>query len=286
MLDGALSLAVPTKYGQSLTVEKNNLSKITWESLNEKGAIWLKFEFELGTDGTLLEASNYKGSKVVFDILNVAKQLNPEFLNTNKTGFKITTKLDFAENWGLGSSSTLINNIAQWAKVDAFKLLKSAFGGSGYDIACAQHDTPITFQLKNNSQEVLELDFNPSFKEHLYFVHLNKKQNSREGIKQYQKNKTNASSAAIVINDITTTMINSDSLEVFEELLMRHESLISKITKQRPIKERLFTNFPGCIKSLGAWGGDFVLVTCKTNPKDYFKEKGFETVIRYTDMVL
>ena len=36
-----------------------------------------------------------------------------------KNGFKVTTKLDFPKNWGLGTSSTLINNIAQWAQVDA-----------------------------------------------------------------------------------------------------------------------------------------------------------------------
>ncbi|GAL63796.1 hypothetical protein [Algibacter lectus] len=32
VLDGAISLAVPTKYGQSLTVENINEAKIIWRS--------------------------------------------------------------------------------------------------------------------------------------------------------------------------------------------------------------------------------------------------------------
>jgi hypothetical protein len=37
---------------------------------------------------------------------------------------------------------------------------------------------------------------------------------------------------------------------------------------------------------LGAWGGDFILATSKENPTDYFKSKGFETVIPFDQMVL
>ena len=87
----------------------------------------------------------------------------------------------------MGSSSTLINNIASWAKVDAYKLLWNAFSGSGYDIACAQHNLPIFYQLENQHPIVKQVDFNPNFKNELFFVHLNKKQNSREGIQRYKE---------------------------------------------------------------------------------------------------
>ncbi|MDB9721346.1 GHMP kinase, partial [Winogradskyella sp.] len=36
---------------------------------------------------------------------------------------------------------------------------------------------------------------------------------------------------------------------------------------------------------LGAWGGDFVMVTAEEDPTDYFKSKGFNTIIPYTEMV-
>lgn len=60
------------------------------------------------------------------DILQEAKRLNPEFLTT-ENGFVVKTNLTFPQNWGLGSSSTLINNIATWANVNPFTLLWNAF---------------------------------------------------------------------------------------------------------------------------------------------------------------
>jgi len=296
VLDGALSLAVPTKYGQSLTVEVVNEPKIIWESLDEKGHIWFDYIFPLDEIATSQTPGSDVSNRLV-QILNAAKQLNPDFLKT-KTGFKVSTKLDFPKNWGLGTSSTLINNISKWAEIDAYKLLNQTFGGSGYDIACAQNDTPITYQIVTNKneipnpvqnykkQKVQKLNFNPSFKEHLYFVHLNKKQNSRGGIKHYNANKGHLSSVISQINDITLKIISCNHLSEFENLINQHESIIAEVTKQTPVKSLLFNDFTGSIKSLGAWGGDFVLVASNENPTGYFKEKGFETVIPYTEMLL
>ena len=55
---------------------------------------------------------------------------------------------------------------------------------------------------------------------------------------------------------------------------------------QKPIKQKLFSDFPGGIKSLGAWGGDFILATGTKETMEYFKEKGYATVISFQDMVL
>ncbi len=65
-----------------------------------------------------------------------------------------------------------------------------------------------------------------------------------------------------------------------------HELIIANLIQQDPIKTRLFIDFKGSVKSLGAWGGDFVLVASETNPTDYFNAKGFDTVLPYSDMVL
>ena len=46
--------------------------------------------------------------------------------------------MNFDKNWGLGSSSTLINNISSWAKINPYDLLWSISKGSGYDIASGQ----------------------------------------------------------------------------------------------------------------------------------------------------
>jgi hypothetical protein len=54
----------------------------------------------------------------------------------------------------------------------------------------------------------------------------------------------------------------------------------------KTVKEALFPDFKGVLKSLGAWGGDFILAISKENPKDYFASKGYETIIPYSEMIL
>ncbi len=289
VLDGALALAVPTKYGQSLTVESILENNIIWKSIDNEHKVWFEDSLPIKEIASGLINPRNDVSKRLVQILKAAQQLHPDFLFRNvgtKTGFKITTKLDFPRDWGLGSSSTLINNIANWAKVDAYKLLELTFGGSGYDIACAQNDTAITYQLNNSQRNINNVIFNPEFKEHLYFVHLNKKKNSREGIEQYNKNKGTISSKIDDINIITQNMIDCSSLKDFNQLIHTHEAIISSIIKQPTVKDALFKDFNGCIKSLGAWGGDFILVSSLDNPTSYFKSKGYSTIIPFGDMIL
>jgi len=285
VLDGALSLALPTKYGQTLQVETLENQTVVWESFDEKGQTWYEDVFSFNELAAGLLHGRDDISNRIIQILKAAQSLNPGFLKTKK-GVKISTHLTFPRNWGLGTSSTLINNIAQWAQVDAYKLLENTFGGSGYDIACAQHKYPLTYQLKNSTAHVRKIDFNPSFKNSLYFVYLNKKQNSRDGIASFKANKGSIDTAISEISAITNKIIQSDTLLDFDTLITQHEAIISKIIKQQPVKELLFRDYYGSIKSLGAWGGDFILVTSETNPSDYFKNKGYNTIIPYKEMVL
>lgn len=287
VLDGAKALAIPTKYGQRLTVERTNATILDWKSYDENGKLWFAEAFAFD-DGKILNQNKNENAIAIrlMQILKAAKALNPDFLNTS-SGYSASTHLDFKRTWGLGTSSTLINNIAQWANIDAYRLLEKTFGGSGYDIACAQHNTSITFQLSNAKHPIVNpVAFNPSFKNQLYFVYLNKKQNSREGIETYKTLNRVNDDILKDITDITEKLITTKTLYDFEVLLDQHEHLIAEIIHQEPIKSKLFKDFEGSVKSLGAWGGDFVLVTSKSNPSAYFKSKGFETVIPYSEMVL
>jgi mevalonate kinase len=147
VLDGAQAFALPTKQGQNLCVETSENNEIVWTSYDFDGQIWFQdtLSFSDITNETKDQTETVKSTLTT--ILHEAYKLNPEFI-LNANGYTITTELSFPKNWGLGTSSTLINNIAQWLQIDAFTLLKNSFGGSGYDIACAQHDTPILFQIK------------------------------------------------------------------------------------------------------------------------------------------
>ena len=121
VLDGALALAIPTKLGQSLSVQPASEKGLFWKSLDMHGNCWFQEEFSLRKECTLSTPSDI--SKTLQKILREAQKLNPDFL-TSQGALQVTTRLDFPRDWGLGSSSTLINNIAQWAEVDAFQLLK------------------------------------------------------------------------------------------------------------------------------------------------------------------
>jgi mevalonate kinase len=181
----------------------------------------------------------------------------------------------------------LINNIAQWTQVDAFELLKNSFGGSGYDIACAQNNNPILYHIANEKPIVEKAIFDPRFHENLYFVYLDKKQSSKSAIASYyRKEKTNLDETIDQINGITKDVLKAKTFEEFTIALEKHESVMSAILEIETIKKTLFPDFGGGIKSLGAWGGDFVLVLSKENPSTYFKEKGYEVIIPYQEMIL
>jgi len=292
VLDGAQALALPTKFGQELVVQKINEPKLIWESYTNTNELWLQVEFDLprlrivtATFDAKEDGGNDSLAESLQNILFEAKKLNVEFLS-NQQGFYVKSTLTFPRNWGLGSSSTLINNIAQWAAIDAFQLQFNTFGGSAYDIACAQNVCSIIYQLKNKKPVVEKINYNPRFKDQLYFVHLNKKQDSREGIVKYNNFKGNVNTLSEEISSLTNEIIKCSSLADFENLTSEHEQIISSIIKQQPIQQNLFSDYFGQTKSLGAWGGDFILATGNEATPNYFRSKGFVTVIPYSEMIL
>ncbi|NVK53469.1 MAG: GHMP kinase [Flavobacteriaceae bacterium] len=295
VLDGAKSLAVPTVFGQDLVIEPIQEPQLVWGSFTHTGECWFEAVFDLpklrlknATFNSDKEGSAEFIAETLQTILNEARKLNPDFLQT-ENGYVVKTNLTFPRNWGLGSSSTLINNIASWAGIDAYKLLWDAFSGSGYDIACAQHNAPIFYQLTStplSQPEINRVDFNPNYKDELFFVHLNKKQNSREGIAQYKKNSQNIQQEINDISILSDEFVKATSSKDLVKVINEHEQIISSIIKLNPVKTALFSDYFGAVKSLGAWGGDFVLVTGNEDTPNYFKQKGFETIVPYSKMIL
>jgi mevalonate kinase len=286
VLDGATALALPTKFGQTLIVEEGENQKISWLSYDSDGSIWFEDSilFSEITSPTNSETENVKATLVT--ILHEAYLLNPNLIS-NSNGYRITTQLTFPRKWGLGTSSTLINNIANWLHIDAFKLLKTSFGGSGYDIACAQNDSPILYHLEKDEPIVKKVTFDPLFTNNIYFVYLNKKQSSKSSIAQYKKHKAhNAEKKISIINRITHEFLDAESTSSFAQSLVKHEAEMSCLLKMKTVKETLFSDFEGEIKSLGAWGGDFILVLAEINPSDYFSTKGYSTILSYKEMIL
>ncbi|MGX7667488.1 GYDIA family GHMP kinase [Flavobacterium pedocola] len=285
VLDGAKALALPTKFGQSLEVAPAEKDKISWKSLDADGTVW--FEAIL-TFEDIKQKNNFGKTAAVkntlVEILHHAYQLKKSFPEDSQ-GFQVTTTLTFPKHWGLGTSSTLINNIAQWFAIDAFELLQNSFGGSGYDIACAQNDNPVLYHLEQQKPIVEPVSFDPVFKENLYFVYLNKKQNSKTAIKNYYEKRQDIDRILPKINKLTLELLTTTTLKECVQILEEHEAIMSAVLDTATVKEALFGDFKGTIKSLGAWGGDFVLVITEEDPLPYFKAKGYETVIPYAAMI-
>lgn len=285
VLDGAKALALPTVFGQSMSVEKNTSEEILWKSYEADKSIWVDVVFKFSD---LIHQSFTSTNPIetrLASILFEAYKLQPTFLEKDK-GYKIETHLSFPLLWGLGTSSTLVNNIAQWLHINPYTLLKNTFRGSGYDIACAQNNKPVVYHLDNEQPIIKNVNFYPEFAQKLYFVYLNRKQNSRAAIASYYAKQPRINKIISEINDITAQVLKAQNLSEFTYLLEKHEAIMSDVLEMQTVKEAFFSDFKGVIKSLGAWGGDFVLAISEHNPTPYFKDKGFDTVIPYTEMII
>ena len=282
ILNGALSLASPTKFGQHLKFEENQSNLINWKSFNYDGNIW--FECSIKNENLEIKStSSKKISNTLIKIINHIRDYNPSFLKEN--GSDILTNLTFDKNWGLGSSSTLISNLAKLSGVDPYILNNKIFSGSGYDIACADSISPIVYQLNKDQKTIDEVSFKPSFYEKIYFIYLNNKQSSISEIENYNKNRA-SNSIIKEISNITSTILKCNSIEEFNKLIVSHELIISNLISKSTVKETLFKDFNGSIKSLGAWGGDMIMATSYDDPNKYFREKGYSTILKFDELLV
>lgn len=283
VLNGALSLAVPTVFGQKMTVNTTPGSGIIhWQAINNRGEIWLEYFL---TFCNKIVQSNSDDSQIGFlkKIMEEALILNPEFIHDDKN-YKVITELEFPNDWGLGSSSTLLTNIANWAGVDPLTLFQCTLTGSGYDVAVAVENKPILYSISFGKPEWKPVVFDPIFKEELFFVHLKSKQISSKEIKNYQSLSAPEPKVVKRISAISLELTQTTQLMEFESLLNEHETLTASVLGYRTVKERLFSDFGGSVKSLGAWGGDFVLV-CGDKNRSYFMDKGYSTIVSWNEMV-
>lgn len=290
LLEGAQALALPTKPGQNMSVryEKSfNEPKLYWRSLTHQGDSWFEAEFELWNfDQTGGEDSDK--TAYLQKLLRQLRVQNKHFLR-EEVSVHVETKLGFPKEWGLGSSSTLIYNLSQWAYVSPFELLFKTSLGSGYDVACAQSDGPILYKNDNEGPIYSPVVFSPTFKENIFFVYLGKKQDTSKEITKFnslKKSKTN--SVVTEISEITNNLLSAKNIGSFMNQMNDHEKILSSYLSRDTVKKTIFNDFNGSIKSLGAWGGDFVMAVSHEPAqeiKKYFTSKGHEFCLGYKDII-
>ena len=280
VLGGAKALAVPTKLGQSLEVVETG-NTIQWKSIDLHGNLWYENEFDITSFAP--KRLDEIGKRLQHLFVEMKTQ-NPTCWNTS-TGFSFTTTLDFDRSWGLGSSSTLISLLAQWAKVNPYQLQQEVFGGSGYDIACAVAKSAMVYERTNPLEpKVTAVDFLPECIDALFFVHLNQKQDSQKAVAAFDQSKLTPSTLK-EIDILTASFLAKTRLQDFQKLMLQHEEIIGQLIGQTPVQKRLFEDFNGAIKSLGAWGGDFVLACGDATTPNYFANKGYATCLHYDSLI-
>lgn len=286
VLHGAKALALPTKLGQHLKLKESSGSELIWKAYDHEGKMWFEGKFDLmGFD--VLKTSDEQTARSLRKVLRSACRDNGDFLSQWKK-YIVETKLEFPRDWGLGSSSTLVYLISEWAEANPFLVLFDSFEGSGYDVACAGADGPILYQLSEDALHYESCDFDPPFSDQLYFVHLGEKADSREAVKKFLKGKKPSKATIENISGITEDMINERAFNNYEKQIEEHNKIIAEILPVDPPSQTHFPDYWGKVKPLGAWGGDFVMVTSDRSIKetrDYFNDKGFSVFLPYKEII-
>lgn len=283
VLDGALALAVPTQPGQELFFEElpDGQSEVKWQAFHQ-GELWLNSAI-CYADWTVKETNLPDAAAFVVKTLKNVQQLSASKFSSADS-YYLKTNLEFPANYGLGSSSTLMNNLAEWSDIDAFTLNEEALGGSGYDIAVAREKNPVLYRLNVDGRHVTPVNFCPPFQDDLIFIHLNQKQDSREGIRHY-RSKEKPLALIEEFSEITRGVIKADTLTGFSDLMMQHEQKLSSFLGIPTVSQRFFPDCPAFVKSLGAWGGDFVMSCIFPGFQDYFSAKGFHTILKWDEII-
>ncbi|PKP31350.1 MAG: GHMP kinase [Bacteroidetes bacterium HGW-Bacteroidetes-16] len=284
VLEGARGLALPLKQGQHMQVNTLVGEILRWEAFSPEG-LWFEATISL-PDLNIISTSDPALAEKLHEILS---EVFSAFLFQKNKGFHIITRLDFNPSHGFGSSATLVSLLAQWIGLDAFKLHHKLFGGSGYDIACATAFGPIIYSIENEHPLITPTHFFPPFHQQLYFVYLGNKQHSSREIARFKEQSKFKQTDIEHVNSLTEAVCHATNLDELELALMEHEALLSVILKKPVIKQERFKNYQGVVKSLGAWGGDFVMATTRKDRNsfvDEMKQSGFEVVYPFAELVL
>ena len=283
VLHGAKAIGLPLKIGQELIVsEESHSCSICWKA-NYLCKIW--FECQLNAnDFSIISASHPEKAQTLGQIFQTIKTLNPDFQLKAGTSFK--TSLNANPDWGFGSSSTLISLLSQWAGVDPFRLNELVFQGSGFDIACATADGPV-FYAKNNPPQPVTLDY--SFSDQLFLLYSGQKKATAKEVNSFLKEQKVTQKLIEDASGLSDEFAQCTNQSEFNRLIRQHEQLVGNLIGKNPVKAEYFADFSGELKSLGAWGGDFYLISSELpvqKIKNYFENKGLSILFQWNDLIL
>ncbi|MDA8791846.1 hypothetical protein N9N67_01300 [Bacteriovoracaceae bacterium] len=255
--------------------------KISSFQMNEKKPF---FELTISLETLGRSQPGSSSSQVFFnDLLYAVKKLDQSKFGAGE----IVNRFNFHLKYGFGSSSTSIKNISSLFNIDPWKLYFSAVNGSGADLA-ATFFSPGNIVLYTKDPLTMKQvtpQWDDIFEKSL-FIYLGSKVSSKKEIDHLNFNSENKLISQI--DNIIHQLFSVNSIDKFIPLLKKHEQLISLINGQEVIQEKLFSDFPGGIKSLGAWGGDYIWAISEKDLEDiktYFKNKNYNQFYSYQELV-
>jgi len=257
VLAGARALALPLRFGQQLTAVSGSSAFISWQSY-QQGNLW--FSAAVNPETLMVASESHPEIAVrLSQVLQAARTLNPGFLHSGEINFSnFRTDADYPLEWGLGSSSTLIHLIASLAGVDPFNLFRMCSNGSGYDVVCAAQSAPFFYALTKDYYTIDPVVPGQALKKFAFFGYSGKKSDSFSEVHQFQKERRPTPSEIDLASRLSEAICQAEQYQELCNLVNEHEQMIGKILYREPVIGQ-FPGFPGTIKSLGAWGGDFLM---------------------------
>jgi len=286
VLHGSKALAVPLQSGQVLQrIRSENQGIFSWEACYGP-EVWFKASYD-SSSLVILETTDQGKAESLCKLILACIELAPSFQQELFT-WDVETDLEFSPLWGFGSSSTLIALMAEWAEVNPLELHYMISEGSGYDVACAIAEQPILYWLRDDEPHYQHVPFDPPFADQLYFVWLGTKQNTREHLVSIAEHMNPGYEEIRHFSSLSQQMIEASELSDFQRLMEEHEDRLSALIQLEKVSTSRFPDLPGRAKSLGAWGGDFVMIAAETDPDrliNYLNGKGINTIFRFKDLV-
>ena len=262
---GVEALALPVKAGQWQHVWEmpaKGVSKLVWQSKEADGTVW--FECRIDTDIMhVSETDNTAYSDTLLKLLLHIKEQKPDFfLHKN---IRIETECEFDRTFGLGSSSTLVCNLAKWSGVNAHDLQERVLGGSGYDIAVGNLGKPLVYWREQSEPNWSAWQLPVDFTQHWYLAFPGKKQNSREALNDVKKQLEIIQTDVALLQQMNAciqAIKTPRSLPMLEAMLEMWQALLAqRLDLPRPYETLDLSPVRGGLcKYLGAWGGDVLLI--------------------------
>jgi len=283
VLHGTHAICLPLKTGQKLEIENNIPGQINWKWSFENNIL---ADFILEAESLELIDKKAGNAQWAIDLLLYIRQQNPVFLRNKGCSLHFINL--FPPEWGLGSSSATISSLCRFADVNPFLVNEKLMGGSGADIACTTAEKWFLYRRSLPAPEIWQIPTDYTFPENTFFIYSGQKQETAGHLKNISRSENKANDAIWPeVNKFILRFLAASTLPEAFKIIDDHELLIASQINKQPIGN-LFTCFPGKVKSLGAWGGDFFMALSQQPPdfiRNYFFKKGYDKVFLWEDFM-